>query len=54
MHSPGMNPGAKSKPFMTILKESGQILLFGGSIERGPISDVWIYDLYIEVVKYIQ
>jgi hypothetical protein len=50
MHSPGMNPGARSRPFMTMLEDSREILLFGGDTNSGPISDVWLYDLSGEIV----
>jgi hypothetical protein len=49
---PNMNPGARSNPFITILDESRQVLLFGGDTEIGPISDVWLYDLDSESVKF--
>jgi hypothetical protein len=54
IHSPGMNPGARSRPFMTMLENSREILLFGGDTKNGPISDVWVYDLSSETVNFIQ
>jgi hypothetical protein len=49
-----MSPGERSGVFMAVLEESRQIVLFGGSGESGPISDVWLYDLDSEIVMFIQ
>jgi hypothetical protein len=49
-----MKPGARSSPFLTMLEESRQIVLFGGDTESGPISDVWVYDLDSEIVIFIR
>lgn len=55
IHPASVNtPGARSSPFITILEESRQVVLFGGNSETGPISDVWIYDLDAEIVMFIQ
>lgn len=49
-----ISPGARSAAYLTILEESSQIVLFGGDTESGPISDVWLYDIDSEIVKFIQ
>ena len=49
-----MRPGPRSGAYLTMLEDSGQIVLFGGDTESGPISDVWLYDLDSEIVIIIQ
>ena len=49
-----MSPGKRSNSFLTIIEGSRQIVLFGGDTESGPISDVWVYDIDSEIVRFIQ
>lgn len=51
-----INPGPRSGAYLTILKgeEARQMVLFGGDAISGPVSDVWLYDMNSEMVKFIQ
>jgi hypothetical protein len=49
-----MRPGPRSGAYLTILEESRHLVLFGGDTDSGPISDVWVYDMDSEIVKFIQ
>ncbi len=49
-----MSPGDRSGPYLTVLEESRQIVLFGGDTKKGPISDVWLYDIESEIVVFMQ
>jgi hypothetical protein len=52
--SPSFSPGARSRSFLTILENSRKLLLFGGNSDVGPISDLWIYEIFSESVRFIQ
>jgi hypothetical protein len=55
MHPAGtMTPGPRFESYLVMLESSRQIVLFGGSTESGPISDVWLYDIDSEMVKFKQ
>lgn len=48
-----LSPGARSDAFITVLEEARQLVLFGGDAEGGPISDIWVFDLDSETVRFI-
>jgi hypothetical protein len=51
IHPPNaLVPGKRSNSYLIMLENSRQIVLFGGETEKGPISDVWLYDLDSEMV----
>lgn len=52
--SSSFSPGARSRPFITILEDSRKLLLFGGNSDAGPVSDLWVYELVSENVIFIQ
>lgn len=49
-----ISPGPRSSPHLVHLEKEGKILLFGGSTESGPVSDLWIFDIENQSVKHIQ
>jgi N-acetylneuraminic acid mutarotase len=55
IHSPSvLSPGPRSSPFIQILPEAKSILLFGGINEKGPLSDLWIFNLDNNIVILTQ
>ena len=53
-----ISPGARSDPYLIFIesKDKGKdkILLFGGDSVRGPLSDLWEFDIESETLRYIQ
>jgi hypothetical protein len=49
-----MSPGPRYNTHLVMLEKSRQFVLFGGETESGPISDVWLYDIDSEIVKFMQ
>lgn len=47
------SPGHRSEPYL-FKKEPGKLILFGGIGKRGPVSDLWEFDIENEYVRYIQ
>ena len=41
-----INPGARSAAYLTVLNstqtDDGRMVLFGGDMENGPVSDLWL------------
>jgi hypothetical protein len=53
-----ISPGPRSNPQLVFFKDikdgKDKILLFGGDSVRGPLSDLWEFDIENETVMYIQ
>lgn len=49
-----LTPGPRSQAFITTLQSQNKILLFGGNTESGPVSDLWLYDIENQSVRFIQ
>lgn len=55
IHSPSIFvPGPRSSPFIQILPDAKTILLFGGMNEKGPLSDLWIFNIDNNIVIFTQ
>jgi hypothetical protein len=50
-NSSWMSPGPRIDSFITVLEETGQIVLFGGISDGGPTSELWTYEIEDESVK---
>jgi hypothetical protein len=54
IHSPSpLTPGPRFDARMKVLKNERSILLYGGTTMRGPISDLWLFDIDNFMVKYM-
>ena len=49
-----LTPGPRSYSYMQFLSNRRLLLLFGGSTVKGPISDLWLFDLDNYLVRFIQ
>lgn len=49
-----LTPGARSQTFIATLQSQDNILLFGGNTKSGPVSDLWLYNIENQSVRYIQ
>jgi hypothetical protein len=48
-----LNPGPRSRSFMTTLEDRKKLVLFGGNTYNGPSSDLWEYDIVNQTVFFI-
>lgn len=52
IHSPSSyTPGPRIDSRMKVLKGERTILLYGGTTTKGPISDVWLFDIKNSMVR---
>ena len=49
-----LTPGPRSQTFITTLRSQDKILLFCGNTKNGPVSDLWLYNIENQSVRYIQ
>jgi hypothetical protein len=48
-----LTPGPRSQTFITPLRSQDKILLFGGNTKSGPVSDLWLYNIENQSVRFI-
>lgn len=51
--SSSLVPGPRMKPYITFYPSSDDLLLYGGTTPRGPISDIWILNMPTQQVNII-
>jgi hypothetical protein len=51
-HTSSIGPGYRFGHYL-FRKEPGKLILFGGIGKRGPVSDLWEFDIKNEYVRYI-
>jgi hypothetical protein len=55
IHSPSpLTPGPRIESRMKVLKDERSILMYGGSTMKGPISDLWLFDIENFMVRFSQ
>jgi hypothetical protein len=55
IHSPSpLTPGPRIESRMKVLKDERSILLYGGTTIKGPISDIWLFDIQNFMVRFSQ
>ncbi len=54
IHSPSiLSPGRRIKSEMKVLNNERSILLYGGTTEKGPAADLWLFDIQNYMVVFM-
>jgi hypothetical protein len=47
-----LNPQSRYQSTLIFLEDSRKLLLFGGATNHGPVSDLWLFDIEHQNVRY--